>query len=162
MESSTATTMAMTAVRAPHTVRLNTSNPPTVVPQICSRDGAACVGNATPSSPLICAYPYGAIHGANTATSRKNPVSTRPVTSMPFCQPTAVSRTMTAASLCWDSPDARHPARRLWFPCFHSFQYRTRGSINALITSTMKLTTETMIAIRITMPCTATKSRAFK
>ena len=57
IESTTATMMAMTAVRAPHTVRLNTSKPPTVVPQICSALGGACVGKATPSSPRICEYP---------------------------------------------------------------------------------------------------------
>ena len=48
------------------------------------------------------------------------------------------------------------------FRAFAHVQYLTRGSINALITSTMKLTTETMIAIRMTMPCTATKSRALR
>ena len=47
----------MTAVLAPHTVRLNTSNPPTVVPQMCLNEGAACVGNDTPSASLICEYP---------------------------------------------------------------------------------------------------------
>ena len=49
--------LAMTAVLAPHTVRLNTSNPPTVVPQMCLDEGAACVGNDTPSASLICEYP---------------------------------------------------------------------------------------------------------
>jgi hypothetical protein len=57
IDSSTATMMAMTAVLAPHTVRLNTSNPPTVVPQMCLDEGAACVGNDTPSASLICEYP---------------------------------------------------------------------------------------------------------
>jgi hypothetical protein len=57
MESSTATTMAMTAVRAPHTTRENTSNPAAVVPQMCSAEGAACAGKDVPSAALIWAWP---------------------------------------------------------------------------------------------------------
>src|SRR5690606_25702444 len=39
-------------------------------------------------------------------------------------------------------------------------QYLTRGSTRALIRSMMKLVTATTTAIAVTMPCTATKSRA--
>ena len=49
--------MAMTAVRAPHTTRENTSNPAAVVPQMCSAEGAACAGKDVPSAALIWAWP---------------------------------------------------------------------------------------------------------
>ncbi len=46
IESTTAITMAMIAVRVPQITRLNTSNPPTVVPQTCPAPGADWTGKS--------------------------------------------------------------------------------------------------------------------
>ncbi len=102
------------------------------------------------------------------ATSTAAMVIARPVTSMPFCQPTAMRRSRMTGSvenhdlepLTLRSSSRRSPGTVILFALSSCMaQYLTLGSSRALTTSTTKLTTETMIAMRMTMPWTATKSR---
>ena len=86
MDAMTAAIITATAVRVPHTTRLKTSKPETVVPQICSADGGCWVPKLPDSSP-VCSHVYGAMSGAKIAVSSSAAVRIRPVMSIARCSP---------------------------------------------------------------------------
>ena len=79
---------------------------------------------------------------------------------MPFCQPTATRSCLTIGKLGQKAdflrsrrfPRRSSPEMAVWLRLPEPCQYLTFGSMSAAITSTMKLTTATMMAMRITMP----------
>src|SRR5690606_26296047 len=82
------------------------------VPSQCSALGGCCAPKV-PSGPRSWSYPYGAIHGANAANTRKIAVSARPATSIPRCSPTdwrswwTTGRRSTRRSLAMSVPHPR-------------------------------------------------------
>ena len=116
----------------------------------CRAGARALGGLCAPNSAVLVAQLVEAVRRDHRReaprSSRKKPVITRPVTSMPRCSPTLCWNWWTTGSRFQSLLDRAH-------------QYLTRGSMSAAMMSTMKLVSATITASRATMPCTATKSR---
>ena len=95
---------------------------------------AASFGNFTPAASRVWLKSNGAIHGAKIANTTNRTVTTSPTRKIQRARPLVFQICLMKASSC---------------------QYRTLGSMSALMMSTARLDTTTTTAKNVTRPCTA-------